>query len=389
MIQPGSIWLYNIEKGEKHKVTSGLFNAGSPAFDREGKYFYYVSQMDFSAPMYEDVGTTWIYANTGRLCLVPLSADSLSPTAPKVDNEEWEEEKPGKGDKDGDKEEAEDGKDSGKKSKDKKDDKESKDKKKAEPIKIDLPGFEQRTVLLPVDRGNFSNLCVNNDGKLVYMRQPLEGRETDEDEEPKGIIQILDLDDDKEKEKTVIEGVSGVAISADGKKLLVVKDKTWAIVDAKADQKMDSPLATSSLKTEVDPREEWRQMFYETWRLQRDHFYAPNLHGWTGRRRGKQHERCSRTALPRRLELCDRRDDRGAQCGSRLLLGRQHGHGAERLRGHARMRLRAPRRRVPDIQDPRGRPVGPGRKRPAEPARSQGQDWRLLAGGERCAGGRK
>ncbi len=295
--QPGCIWLYNVEKNEKHKVTSGLFNASSPAFDREGKYFYYVSQMDFAGPMYEDVGSTWIYANTGRLCVVPLSADSLSPLAPKIDQEEWDEEKPGKGDKDADKEGDEGDKDSGKKSKDKKTAKESKDeedkgkdKKKPEPVKIDLQGFEQRAVPLPADKGRFSSLCVNSDGKLLYMRYKLQGIESDEDEAPRGSIHILDLDDDKEKEKTVVSGVSGSAMSADGKKLLVVSDKTWAIIDTKADQKMDSPLATSGMRAEVDPREEWRQMFYEAWRLQRDYFYAPNMHGvdWNAVR--KQYE---------------------------------------------------------------------------------------------------
>ncbi|MBN1504043.1 MAG: PD40 domain-containing protein, partial [Candidatus Eisenbacteria bacterium] len=285
LTQPGCIWLYNVEKNEKHKVTSGLFNDISPAFDREGKHFYYVSQMEFTGPFYEDLGSTWIYANTGRLCLVPLSADSLSPTAPKIDEEKWDEEKPEKKD--------EEDEDSGKKAKDKKAAKESeddKDKKKPEPVKIDIQGFEQRAVLLPVEKGRFSNLSVNSDGKLIYLRHPLQGAEFDEDEGPKGSIRILDLDEDKEKEKTVLDGVYGYAISADGKKLLVIKDKTWAIVDAKADQKIDSPLATSGLRQEVDPREEWRQVFTEAWRLQRDYFYAPNMHGvdWNAVR--KQYE---------------------------------------------------------------------------------------------------
>jgi len=302
-MEPGCVWLYNVEKNEKQKVTSGLFSANMPAFDRDGKYFYYVSQMDFTGPLYEDVGSTWIYANTGRLCAVPLSADSLSPVAPKIDEEEWTDEKPAKAEKD----KAEGGKDSGKKSsgkktdKDAKESKESKDEKKPEPVKIDLTGFEQRTVLLPVDKGRFSSLCVNSDGKLIYMRYPLEGLETDEDVAPKGVIQILDPNADKEKEKTVIDGVGGFAISADGKKLLVVRDKDWAIVDAQADQKMDSQLATSGMRVDVDPRVEWRQMFNDAWRIERDFFYDPKMHGvdWEGVR--KQYEPM--------LEDCASRED--------------------------------------------------------------------------------
>jgi tricorn protease len=308
LVEPSSIWLYNLEKNEKHKVTSGLFNTSMPAFDREGKYLYYVSQMDFTQPMYEDIGTTWIYANTGRLCVVPLSADSLSPVAPKIDEEKWDE---GKSEKDGDKAASKEGKDSGKKSEAKKGEKESeesKDKKKPEPVKIDLAGFEQRTVLLPVEKGSFSRLCVNNDGKLIYMRRPLVT--SDEDEAPSGTIHILDLDDDKEKEKTVLEGVSGFAMSADGKKLLVVKEKAFAIVSAEADQKMDSPLPTSGLRSDVDPRAEWRQMFNDAWRYERDFFYAPNLHGVDWEAVRKQYEPM--------LEDCASREDVGYVIGEMI-----------------------------------------------------------------------
>ena len=86
-----SIWLYEVATGEKHAVTSDLFNDENPAFDREGDYLYFKSSRSFS-PSYEDLGTTFIYAGTEVLLAVPLRADMASPWAPESDEETWEEE---------------------------------------------------------------------------------------------------------------------------------------------------------------------------------------------------------------------------------------------------------------------------------------------------------
>ncbi len=77
-------------------------------------------------------------------------------------------------------------------------------------------------------------------------------------------------------------------MSADGKKLLVVAGEgRMAIVDAKADQKMEDFVPTTGMTVQLDPREEWRQIFREAWRIQRDFFYDPNMHGvdWEAVRR--------------------------------------------------------------------------------------------------------
>ena len=88
-----------------------------------------------------------------------------------------------------------------------------------------------------------------------------------------------DTHEKKKEEKTVLDGARWFRMSADGKKLLVRKGETSAVVDAAADQKLDKPISLDGLKTTIDPRAEWRQMFVEAWRLQRDFFYAANMHG--------------------------------------------------------------------------------------------------------------
>jgi len=282
---PGAIWLYDAKKESTQKVTGGMFNDSWPTFDREGKYLYFASAREFTAPMYEDMGTTWIYARTERLYVVPLSKDVKSPLLAESDDETWngdegkkEEDKAEDEDKGGDKkdEKAKKGEKTAEEGKSKE------KKKKPEPVKIDLDDFERRAVLLPVGRGNFYDLAVNDEGKLVYTRRPVGDENDDEGPGAKASIHILDLKEEKDdkKEKTVVTGVAGFAISSDGKKLLVVADRgRMAIVDAKPDQKLEDFVSTDGMTVEIDPREEWAQIFHEAWRIQRDFFYDPNMHG--------------------------------------------------------------------------------------------------------------
>ncbi len=269
-----SVWLYDIAGGKAHQVTGGRFNDSWPVFDRKGDYLFFASNRRFTSPTYEDVGTTFVYTSTDVLLAVPLRAEVGVPKPPKSDEEKWS--KPGEAekekdkDKDAKKEEKKD--DVDKKSEDGKD---KTDDKKAEvkPIKIELDGFERRAIVLPVKAGNFTGLEVSEDGKLLYVSRPPRGAGEE------AAIKILDIKADEKQEQTVLDKASGFSLSADGKKLLVRRGESYAVVDAKADQKFDKTLATKGLQTTIDPRAEWRQMLREAWRLQRDYFYDPTMHG--------------------------------------------------------------------------------------------------------------
>ena len=285
-----AVWLYHLPEDAKHQVTAGKFNDTWPTFDREGKYLFLASNRDFTSPSYEDVGTTFIYADTGVLLVIPLRDKVGSPWAPKSDEETWDDEEKeddkskddeDKGDRNsveqketqkkdsGDDKDEE--KDAGDEDKDKDNDKEK--KKKDEPLVIELDGFERRALLVPLDRGTFTHLAVNHEGELLYVRQPARGAKGESS------IKIFDLDDEEKEEKDVIAEAGWFAISADGKKILVRKEETMAIVDASADQKLDKPMSLAGLNSTVKPREEWRQMFHEAWRIKRDFFYDPTMHG--------------------------------------------------------------------------------------------------------------
>ncbi len=90
-------------------------------------------------------------------------------------------------------------------------------------------------------------------------------------------LEFFDLE--KREVKRVIDDVDGVELAADRAKLLVWKGKTYAIIEPKEGQKWDKKLATGGFEAAVDPLAEWQQIFNDAWRLQRDFFYDPGLHG--------------------------------------------------------------------------------------------------------------
>ncbi|MEM9372963.1 MAG: S41 family peptidase [Planctomycetota bacterium] len=87
-----AIHLYDIENDEIHQVTSGFFNDSSPAFSTTGDYLFYQSNRDFTSPDYEDVGSTFVYAETGKLIAVPLNSEVENTALLETDEETWEEE---------------------------------------------------------------------------------------------------------------------------------------------------------------------------------------------------------------------------------------------------------------------------------------------------------
>lgn len=258
-----AIVLYDVDEGEQHQVTSGFYTATQPTFDPDGKYLYYLTNREFR-PSYSDIDNSFIYPNTTRIAAVPLRADVGSPLAPRNDAEEAKKEED-------DEDEGEDEKKDDKK-KDKKDDEEEK-------LEIEIEGFESRTILLPPDAGNYGQVDAVA-GKVLYQRRPNTG--SGGNQSP---IMMYDLEE--REEKTILDNASGYALSADGKKMIVSANGRFGIISVAPKQKIDKPLRTSELRAEVDPVAEWKQIFNDAWRMERDYFYDPNMHGvdWNEMRR--------------------------------------------------------------------------------------------------------
>jgi tricorn protease len=247
-----AIFLFDTKNKTRRQVTSGYLNDQQPTFDPEGRYLYYLSDRVFD-PVYGNFDTSWTYANPTRLVAVPLRRGVGSPLAARNNAEPAPAAKPADAP-------AEKPAVAG-----------TTEPKPPAPVEIDLDGFEARAVVLPPKAGNFADLFAVT-GKVLFRRLPRTG--SDDQASP---VVFYDLAD--RKEQTVLDDVDSYEPTSDGKKLLVVNERKFAIVEIKPGQKLDKPIATADLEVPVDPRAEWKQMFMDAYRFQRDYFYDPNMHG--------------------------------------------------------------------------------------------------------------
>jgi tricorn protease len=256
------VFLYDTNANKLTQTTVGFYAARTPAFDPDGKYLFVLTDRTFK-PSYGTLDQTWIYANVTNVAAISLRKDVPSPLAPRNDVE-------GEDKKSDKKDEAK--KDEPNKDSDKAETAEKVEKKEPpKAVEIDLDGFEQRLVVLPPSAGNYAELYAIA-GKVLYRRQPRTG--ADDEKNP-----VLFYDLKEREEKTILADADAFTISADGKKLLVRKKLELAIIEPKPDQKMEKKLAVSGLEAVIDPAAEWRQIFNDAWRIERDYFYDPGMHG--------------------------------------------------------------------------------------------------------------
>lgn len=246
--------IYDTKTNKLHQVTSGYYSVNDPVFDPAGKYLYVTTNRNFR-PSYSDFGNNWIYANSTQLAAIPLRKDVKSPLVQRNDEVKIKEEK--KADKKDDKK------------KSKKSDKKKKDK--AKEIKIDFKGMEGRMVVLPVKAGNMRNLSAVK-GKVLFQKYGNTGSNSRQRD-------LMYYDLKSRKTQTVISNVGGYAVSADEKNILIFSGRNIGIVKVAPKQKLKKKIALKDLKMKVEPMAEWKQIFRDAWRFERDMFYDKNMHG--------------------------------------------------------------------------------------------------------------
>lgn len=270
-----ALFLYELATGKSTEVSDGKSDVSSPAFSRDGKHLF------FSASTNSGLRTAWLdmssYDRNTRqnLYLVVLSKTDPSPFLPESDEEKITIEPTTAADTVA-------AKSSGKKKTDAAKAPEVKPAPVAKlpMVKIDLDGIGQRILALPVGAGNLSNLQAADGGKLFYQDRPAAGGP--------GTLQRFDLKE--RKAEAYLPGVLDFVVSADGKKLLyAAPGEQFGIIDATAAKATpgDGKLNVATLESYIDPRAEWKQMLDEFYRIERDYFYVPNLHGvdWPGVRK--------------------------------------------------------------------------------------------------------
>jgi tricorn protease len=285
-----AIVLYDTKEAQRHQVTSGYYDDSQPVFDPEGKYLFFRSGRTFE-PLYSDLDETWIYPNTRNLMVVPLRRDVPSLLAPRNDEEKETKKDEAKKDTDsakaGKKDEPKS--DSKNDTDDKADSKKAEhaDEKKIEPVLIDLADFERRAEKLPIKAGNYDDLAALK-GKLIYRWL---GRAGAEESTP---IDYYDFE--KRETKRIVDAADDLILAAKGEMLLVRKEKDFFLIEPKEKQSLGKRISTDGLEMVIEPMAEWRQLFTDAWRIERDLFYDPNMHGvdWQAVREhyGKLIEQC-------------------------------------------------------------------------------------------------
>jgi len=300
-----NICIYDTKSGTVKEVTGGTTNDFSPAWDPEGRYLYFLSNRDTN-PILGNRDWDNVEAKSGKVYLVVLQKDRRSPL---VDTEGLPP------DMDMDKAKKKDTSKRGGKE-------EKKEEAKAEPVKIDLDGIENRVVALPMDIGNYAGLAAT--AKTVYtISTPLEGFAEQpnlfEEEGPNGTLMAFDLE--KKKAKPFLKGVGGFDLAAGGEKIAVMKQKGEIYVlptdQPAGDDLSEAAVSLDGVVIELDPREEWTQIYYEGWRKMRDFFWDPGMGGVDWQAIRDQYA----TLLPRLTTRDDLRDLLGELIGE---LGNSH-----------------------------------------------------------------
>jgi tricorn protease len=267
----GSVFLYDTRDGQVHPVTGPTTDDADPAWDPEGRYLYFLSRRSTN-PILGSQDWQNIEVKNTRPYLVLLRKDVRNPFAPlaglPADGKDGEEDTKGKDAKEG---------------------KQDKEKEPPKPVEIDLDGLAARVVEFPVPRGLYGSLQATAK-QVFYLSYPVQGMAEGpglfDDPEPQATLTVLDLE--KKEAKPFLEGVSAFLVAARADKLALMKRRgELYVVDAANPPGADlskSKVSLDDVVIELDPREEWAQIYYEGWRHMREFYWDPGLGGvdWTG-----------------------------------------------------------------------------------------------------------
>lgn len=246
------VMVYDTKSDETYQITDNWYDANSPVFGTEGKYLFFTSSRDFN-PIYSWTEWNHAYRDMSKIYFVSLQKSTPSPFEPKNDEVAVKSD-----------EEKSENNDSKKSKKSEKDE----PKEESLEVNIEFSGIEGRVMVVPGKAGNYWNLSPVGD-KLYYVFSA----------SGNGGPQLKSYNLDKQKESDHGK-LSSFVISADQKKMFVSVDGKHAVIDLpNAKVKPEKFLDKSGMMVMIDLKQEWAQIFNESWRQMRDFFYAPNMHG--------------------------------------------------------------------------------------------------------------
>ncbi|WP_193210921.1 S41 family peptidase [Luteolibacter marinus] len=244
------IRLYHVADGSILDATSDRVMSGSPAWSADGKWLYFLSDRELKTLVKSPWGPRQpepYFTESTRIYALALVKNERFPFTP-PDELSTAPEKPQK------KDEAED--------------------KPAVPVVAIAPdGLAARLHEVPGVSGNLSGLVATPKHLFFTDRSP--GNDT------KPRMMRLAIADDRPKPKLFAADPNGWDVSLDGKWVALRKGDAFHVAPAGGDcpAKLDKPVPLERWGFKVDPREEWRQIYLESWRMLRDYFYDPAMHG--------------------------------------------------------------------------------------------------------------
>lgn len=285
------IRLCEVGTGAVHNATRTLLDDRAPAWDPEGNYLYFLGQRDFD-PVHDQTQFDWSFPRAARPYLITLRADQISPFAPKEPGEvaPAKDKEPNGGDPKGGSNdppaegssEASEDKDAAEGEKKKED--AEKPKREEKPIQIDIEGISERIVAFPLPLGIYGQVAGVK-GKLLFTSFPLRGALTPkEGEGALGRLESYDLNE--RSQELLIDGIAGFTLSQDAKILAYRNGRRLRVIKAGEKPKDNNGPPRKSgwvdlgrVKLSLLPPLEWRQMYREAWRLQRDQFWTADMSG--------------------------------------------------------------------------------------------------------------
>ena len=243
------IQVYSLDNKETFPITSDRANSLQPEWSPDGKFIYFLSDRNFTTI----VGSPWgtrqpepYFDASEKVYHIALQKGTPSPF--RKENELTKK----------------------KSTNTKKED----DKSNGVQVIIDKEGIIERIEEVPVKAGNYRGLAVSK--KAIYLMSSSTGVNASTD------LSVIKITNDDPKLTTMVEGVKSFTLTADGNKLLVKKGNHYYMVNAgtgKISSLNDSKINLSGWKFSINPREEWKQLFTDAWRMERDYFYDKGMHG--------------------------------------------------------------------------------------------------------------
>jgi tricorn protease len=250
----GAVYVYSLADGKATQLTDGLSDARFAAFDKSGKYIYFTASTD-AGPT-----TGWLdmssfpFNVTRSVYAIVLGDEEKSPLSPESDEEKIKEEKA-----------------------------ETPPKKPAakpevKDVQINFDGIDQRVISLPLPARNYQGLVTGLAGTFfLFEAVPPSGTSA----APNVGVNVHKFDLKSRKASKIYDRVTQFAVSASGQQMLVGQfPGSFTIASTVRPMKPgEGVLKTGEMEVYIQPREEWKQMYHEAWRIQRDFFYDPNFHG--------------------------------------------------------------------------------------------------------------